>query len=289
MQQPTNLLERIRSRLNDVVDGMAELIKALPVRRIERNSGGVLFVGPEYWWGDLSPEQRATQLTLKRRYEPLAELHALLLRDAPKDLARQRGDADKHFRVWLELGSNWSIKPDAATNEKALKSATSELERTLSVLALTGSAEKILVPDTNSLLAEANPAKYRNLGGRSFVFMLLPTVLGELDKLKIGHRNPDVCEKAKKVITRIKGWRNQGSLVEGVTVDKSITVMAAPSEPDMGRTLSWLDATNQDDRIIASVLSLQVQRPAARIVLVTGDINLLNKADVAFVETADIP
>jgi len=288
MQQPTNLVERIRSRLNDVADGMAELIRTLPVRRIERNSGGVVFFGPEYWWGDLSPEQRATQLTLKRRYEPVAELHALLLRDAP-DLARQRGDADKQFRVWLELESNWSIKPDAAANEKALKSATSEIERTLSVLALAGSAEMILVPDTNSLLAEANPAEYRNVGGHSFVFMLLPTVLGELDKLKIGHRNPDVCEKAKRVITRIKGWRNQGSLVEGVTVDKSITVLAAPSEPDMGRTLSWLDATNQDDRIIASVLSLQVQRPSARIVLVTGDINLLNKADVAFVETADIP
>jgi predicted ribonuclease YlaK len=118
---------------------------------------------------------------------------------------------------------------------------------------------------------------------------LLPTVLGELDKLKIEHRNPEVREKARKVIDRIKGWRKQGALVDGITVDKSIKVKAASREPDLKHTLSWLDASNNDDRIIASVFALQAESPSAHVILVSGDINLLNKADVAMIETAEIP
>ena len=71
--------------------------------------------------------------------------------------------------------------------------------------------------------------------------MLLPTVLGELHRHEIEHRNEVVREKAKKIITRIKGWRNQGSLAAGVVVDSSIAVKASHSEPDMENTLSWLD------------------------------------------------
>ena len=118
--------------------------------------------------------------------------------------------------------------------------------------------------------------------------MLLPTVLGELDKLKILHRNPDVRDKAKKIIRRIKGWRKQGSLVEGVKVDKTITVMVEFKEPDMANTLSWLDSENSDDRIIASVLSIQASFPTSKIMLATGDINLQNKADSAMIEIVEL-
>jgi predicted ribonuclease YlaK len=146
------------------------------------------------------------------------------------------------------------------------------------------------VPETNSLLANTDPTAYRDIAGqKAFVFMLLPTVLGELDKLKVEHRNPDVREKARKVIDRIKGWRRQGALVDGITVDKSIKVKAASREPDLKKTLSWLDPRNNDDRIIASVLTLQSESPSAQVILVSGDINLLNKADVAMIETAELP
>lgn len=66
----------------------------------------------------------------------------------------------------------------------------------------------------------------------------------------------------------------------GVTVDKSIIVKAVHSEPNMKKTLSRLDATVQDDRIVARILALQAERPSARILLITGDISLPHKADV---------
>jgi len=107
--------------------------------------------------------------------------------------------------------------------------------------------------------------------------------LGELDELKMLHRNPEVREKAQKVITRIKGWRAQGPLLEGVLVDKTIQVRAIHDEPNVANSLSWLDPSNKDDRIIATTLHIQSRAPSARIVLVTGDINLQNKSDAASV------
>jgi predicted ribonuclease YlaK len=102
------------------------------------------------------------------------------------------------------------------------------------------------------------------------------------------HRNQDVREKAKKVITRIKGWRAQGPLLDGVLVDKTIIVRALHNEPKVADSLSWLDADNADDRIVASVLHIQATSPSAHVILVTGDINLQNKADAAMIETVEI-
>jgi len=282
------MVSRLRTHLSTVVDGLNHLIREIPVRRMDRAGGGIIFVAPDYYWGELSAEQRAVQIGLKRDYEPIAELFRLVLSRAPEDLIGQLADADQLFRVWLELQDNWKLSPRPAENEAALRADASSLEQILAVLEVTGATAVVVVPDTNSLLARPDPTGYRAVvGEESFIFMLLPTVLGELDRLKVEHRNPDVREKARSMITRIKGWRQQGSLSSGVTVDKSITVKACHSEPNMGTTLPWLDADIQDDRIVASVLALQAEQPSARIVLVTEDINLQNKADAALIETAE--
>ncbi len=147
----------------------------------------------------------------------------------------------------------------------------------------------VLIPDTNAIADNPDPTQYRAItGDDSFIFLLLPTVLGELDQLKNNHRNPDFREKVNKAITRIKGWRHQGHLPSGVTVDGTITVKAVAKEPDMSATLTWLDKENRDDRIIASVLDIQSSYPNAQVVLITGDINLSNKADLARIETSEI-
>lgn len=282
---------RIRSRLGPIVDGLAQLTKTVSIQRMDRGSGAVVYLGPEYYWGELSAEQRAAQFSLKRDYDALSELLAILMHGAPTAFAKQLQSADKGFRIWLEFGhSNWSLSPNGATNEKGLREAAGKLEPILAVLDKTGKSDVILIPDTNSLLAVADPTAYRGVAGsNSFTFVLLPAVMGELDRLKVEHRNEDVREKAKKVIIRIKGWRQQGSLMNGVTVDKSITVKASHSEPGMKATLSWLDADVQDDRIVASVLALQSDHPSACIILVTGDVNLLNKADAALIATVELP
>jgi PIN domain len=286
----TSASSRLRNQLSSVVTGISDLVGTLPVRRFEQGGGGIAFVGPEYYLGKATAAQQANQLLLKRNYETFAELLKLLLRGSPQDLVGPFEEADKRFRDWLELDASWSVTSSPLENAKKVQDAAKPLEQLLSVLDAVSEDEIILIPDTNSLLAASDPKEYRKVSGEnSFVFMILPTVLGELDRLKVEHRNPDVREKAKKVITRIKGWRNQGPLANGVTVDKTITVKAPHTEPDMKATLSWLDSDNRDDRIIASILALQAEYPSAHVILVSGDINIQNKADAALIETIEGP
>ena len=88
-------------------------------------------------------------------------------------------------------------------------------------------------------------------------------MLAELDNLKNHARDPTYRTKVNDVIRRIRGWRNQGSLLNGVRVHQTITVKAVPHEPRVEGTLSWLDPSNRDDRIIASCLELQISTNAA--------------------------
>jgi len=285
-----SMVIRLRLRLKSLVDSLSELVTALPICRSERNAPGIVIIAPEFYFGEFSDTQRAAQIELKRSYELLYAYLKLILRQAPEDLIQQVEDINKQFRVWLELGHNWSLTGDPKRNVVALKSVEREFETVLSVLENIGSGKTIIIPDTNSLIIQPDPTVYRTIAGSSeFIFMLLPTVLGELDHLQREHKNPELRNKAKKAITRIKGWRAQGALSNGVKVDGTITVQALYSEPDMKQTLSWLDEGVFDDRILAAALELLSAHPAARIVLVTGDINLQNKSDAAMIETAEIP
>jgi len=248
----------------------------------------VIFIGPQHYFDKLPPDRQKFQLDLKRDYERWIERVRLLLASAPKNLERQIDKADKACRAWIELSSTWSVKPNREHNATQVTSDFGIAAELLDVFGI-DDGRTLLVPDTNSLLADADPTSYRRAVDQlGFLFILTPTVLRELDELKVLHRNPDVREKAQKVITRIKGWRKQGNLLNGVTVDRSITVTAIAEEPDVSATLSWLDGSSSDDRIIASVLLIEARYPTSRVVLVTGDINLQNKADAAEVETAEL-
>ena len=62
---------------------------------------------------------------------------------------------------------------------------------------------------------------------------------------------------------------------------KSITIKMVAKEPAFERTLSWLQKDNNDDRIIASSIEYQIDNPSHKVFLVTSDINLQNKAEMA--------
>lgn len=280
---------RLQSDLVTLTNRLADLIQELPIEYFNRYRSSVVFIGPEYYWGEATSEQLNDQLAIKRDYEEWFDIFKSVFAKATDDLNRRINEADSRLRKWIELGSNWSISYDRSANEVKLRADVQLFYELLAILDTNESAETILIPDTNAIVSAPDPINYKSLASESaFVFLLLPTVLAELDALKINHRNPDFRDKVNKVITRIKGWRNQGSLREGVTVHQTITVKAIASEPQMENTLSWLDKSNRDDRIIASVLEVQSNQPSARVVLVTGDINLSNKVDVARIETAEL-
>ena len=282
-----SIATRLQSDLDALTDRIADLIREVPVER-RRKYDGIVVMAPTYYWGKMSFEQLHEQLAIKRDYEEWIDIFKSVFANAPDHLDRSIAKADNRVRQWIELKSNWSISFDRAANEEGLRADAKVFYEMLAFLDTNGPAATILIPDTNAIIGEPSPIHYRGIASSdTFIFLLLPTVLAELDALKNNHRNDDFRKKVTKVITRIKGWRNQGSLREGVTVDRTITVKAVANEPKMGKTLQWLDNSNRDDRIVASVLEVQSAHPNARIILVTGDVNLANKAEVARIETAE--
>jgi predicted ribonuclease YlaK len=150
----------------------------------------------------------------------------------------------------------------------------------------------ILVPDTNALIKAPDVGSYgAAVEHEKYTVIILPTVLSELDKLKTTHRNEDFRGKVESVIRRLKGMRQQGNMHEGVIVNKVITVKMIAQEPDFNKTLSWLDPTNNDDRIVAATLEVQRGEPSSKVILISADINHQNKAEMAnipFIEPPDI-
>lgn len=284
-----SIAAQLREDFKSLTDTLAAFLSELTIERMRRDQDGIVIVAPEYYWGELSHEQSNRQLAIKRDYDEWFSILRTVCGNTTEDLDARIKQADDFMRMWIELRSNWSLNPDISANEEILRTSVQQFIDILSIIDAGRPGTLILIPDTNAIIANPDPAQYRTIvGGGSFVFLLLPTVLGELDDLKNLHRNPDFRRKVAKSIARIKGWRNQGSLRDGITVDHDITVMAVATEPDMQGTLPWLDEGNKDDRVIASVLEVQRSYSTSGIVLITGDINLSNKADVARIQTAEL-
>lgn len=100
----------------------------------------------------------------------------------------------------------------------------------------------------------------------------MPTVISELDDLKEKNIESSRKEKAKKMIKRIKGWKTQGKVTEGITLNKTITLRAEVGEPLDNNLPAWLHLSKNDDKILAYILNIQIKSPSAIIILVTRDI-----------------
>jgi hypothetical protein len=281
----------LRKRLESIEAKMMELLDCSSII-VGRNDpyGGTFMVEPRTHWGQPDDKQRRLQIELKGVYAGWFEQFDLLLSDATSDLRRQIGEVDSFVRRWIEKEESWDLSTKMDENEAHFKQQILVIYGTLQTLDDPRHARVVVLPDTNSLIRCPEPAKYAAVvGAATYDFVLLPTVLGELDELKIKHRDEGFRQKVEGVIRRIKGWRNQGNLLDGVTVNKTVTVRTVAREPNFERTLHWLDKTNRDDRIVASVLELQRAMPSAALLLVTGDINLQNKAEAASVPHAETP
>lgn len=182
------------------------------------------------------------------------------------------------------------------TTEQAFAEAEESLDKQLELIAnLYDPVEgpPIYVPDTNALLWNPDLEKWSFDEVKRFTLVITAAVLGELDGLKIEHRNPDVRERAEGLIRRIKSYRGRGDLTSGVPLVRNVSAIKTIAlEPKVEETLPWLDASNEDDRILASFVEVMREHVRTPVILVTRDINLQNKAEYAglpFVEPPDPP
>ena len=282
----------LRGRLEAIEAKMMELLDCSTVSTWRNDpDSGVVFIGfPRHSWDEPDEKQRRLQIELKGLHTDWSEQMRLLFSGAPEDLQEHISETDDFVRKWIEKDSSWEIKPDKEENKRTFREKIVVFRDALNTVNDEKRARVTLVPDTNAFVWCPDPVRYGEIaGGQSYDFVLLPTVLSELDDLAMKARDESFREKVKAAIRRYKGWREQGRLLDGVTVNRTITVRSVAREPNFDRTLHWLDRTIRDDRIVASVLELQRAMPSAVIVLVTSDVNLQNKADAASIPCAESP
>ena len=142
--------------------------------------------------------------------------------------------------------------------------------------------DPIFVPDTNALLLNTRLEKWEFGNIKKFTLVVPAVVLSELDLLKINHKNQAVRAKALRLINQIKDYRRRGSLADGVPLASNRSYLKTTAiEPDFEHSLPWLDRTNRDDKLLASLLEVMRLHPHSPVALVTADINLQNKAEFA--------
>jgi hypothetical protein len=282
--------ERLVNELCKIDAGIVDLWRKSQIEKFRDDpASGLVFVGRSYYWKPLAIEPRAAQAKLLNQYRHWYEVFYRCHLQYSGDIRDDINNTNTDILSAIELKSDLGM---AATFEenRALLSNEIGLFRNLLEQHVPHEREFVIVPDTNALLKSADPSHYGAVvESVAFTFVILPTVLAELDGLKRAKANPTLGEKAEKAIRFIKGFRMQGSVLDGVTVAKTIMVRMIPSEPRMDQLPSWLDPHNSDDRIIGSALEIQSAELSAVVVLVTDDMNLQNKAEMAFLPWAEPP
>ena len=284
--------ERLLHELDKVEALMLELLDTSTIERFRNDpDSGIIIVAPPYYWGKADEQQQRLQMILKQAYLDWFERFQMLFDYASEEVHAEIDATHKSIMGWIDkTDRNWDVPPTIDEAKKKSAEKMSVFRRLIRLSTASSETRIVLVPDTNALIAVPDFVSYTNVAGQdAFQVVIVPTVLAELDHLKVTHRDAEFREKVNAVIRRIKGLRQQGSLLEGVTVNKTIQIKMVAAEPRFDRTLKWLDKGNNDDRIIASALEIQKAEPSALVVVVTSDINLQNKAEMARLPYAEPP
>jgi hypothetical protein len=266
------------------------LLKHSSIYQWNKPGGPVIVVSAHgnYAFHDLDEYGRQIQSRALEEYRRFYELLSVLLKGQPKDSLKQLSESDRVLMRTIEQTHTWCKTPQEAL-DRAVESLLAQ-QNLINHLYDSANGDAIFVPDTNALLYNPAIESWAFDNAPRFSLILLPTVLSELDSLKINHRNEGVRNKAERIIRQIKDYRRRGNLTEGVTVVKNrIDIVAIATEPDTESTLPWLDMDNNDDRFIASILEVMRGFPRSPVIIVTRDINLQNKVEFARIPFVEPP
>lgn len=282
----------LRDEVVELREGIATLLgQDAPLRDLNDSSSDIYIVGPSHVFTDLPLELKRLQSRLWEDYRHFIAIVRALLRIQSEETQRKINQYNEVISEVIEQTQCvWY-----STTGKALTAVSEAFEGILKIISCLhdlAEGSVILVPDTNALIYSPTFHEWVFDEFPSFEILMVPTLLAELDKLKNEHRNTDVRQKAQSVIRQIKEFRRRGSLNDGVNVNSRIRLRTFATEPQVTEVLPWLDPASQDDRIIASCIEIMRVHPRSIVALVTGDINLQNKAEFAripFIEPPSVP
>lgn len=272
---------------------MCELLDSLfptniLLRDLNDRGGSIIIVGPSHVFPQLDSAQRRICSRIGEELDHFMAVVRAMLRSRPKASQQSLSQAEKTLRA---VADQTHVHYSSTDEVKAgVTKALDELLALIIDLHDDSEGDILLVPDTNALLSSPALESWNYEDFDAFQLVLVPTVLAELDELKVSHRNQDVRDKANALIRQIKEYRRRGKLNAGVPIVRNrITLRALAVEPDLDASLPWLDRTNADDRILASCVEVMRTHPRAAVVLVSGDINIQNKAEFALIPFLEPP
>lgn len=233
----TQILHRYLEKIVELTDKLIETsdINYHPyeVERLSREIGvAIMTIVPDSSWSALNDEGRRCQRKVLDQWNRWLEKVRLLFSE---DAGRSRQDLEEaagKVTKWLDRSEpDFSIPKSLADAPSVFRKHVQPLFDLLEPFMADGSL--VVVPDTNVILRNQELPSWAEVVGRDeFVVLLVPGVLSELDEHKINHRVPEVREKARTFSNRIKGWRNQGSLSDGVRVQGKVYIDLQGSEED---------------------------------------------------------
>lgn len=133
--------------------------------------------------------------------------------------------------------------------------------------------KNIFIFDTNVILNDP----YSIFAYDNAEIVIPQTVLAELDKLKTGRADREVRFNGREFSRILFDLSQYGTLTDGIPLDNESVVRIFPFDSNQEIPKS-LNNRNADDRILACAWQTSRSNPAARVVLVTNDLNMLLKA-----------
>ena len=286
MKTMTASLAADAARIKAGIEALMALSSIQPKREYE----GFVVINPhgDRSWAELDIDGRRVQDRVIEDYRRYRDLVQVLIRGLPADGLAEFQKADDWVTKLVEQQRPTWYQFASEAEKKALE-AVDDIQALLERL-YSAEGETIIVPDTNALLFAPALDRWAFDWCDRFTMVFTPTVLSELDELKITHKNPTVRDKAQGLIRQIKEFNRRGDLLAGVPIVKGkVTARWIAVEPKVSESLTWLDDTINDDRLIASVVELIRRNVRTNVVVVTADINLQNKSSYARIPTVEPP
>lgn len=280
-------IEKIENDFNYIKGNLTKFIMDYSSLRYSPNPPGYISFS-EYYWVELNSEGIKLQSEIFIKYNHITELIEVMLSDVPTEYKVKFNQCKIVILSYIE--QNTQVCENSV--QEICTAGITELDLQLKLindLFVHNKNSYIFVPDTNALLINSELEKW-NFNCTKFEILIMPTVLSELDHLKLFGRNDNVRSNANKLVKQFKEYRRRGRLIDGVTIKKDkIIIKTFAIEPDFNRTLSWLKADNNDDRLLASFIEVLRKNPNDYVNLVTADINLQNKAEYANLPFIEVP
>lgn len=275
-------IQRIIAGLLDLKDKITLLLNDYSkIKRTIFQHDGFIRMSGDYDYCPLPTEAISLQNQIFVLFNLRFDLIDALLVDSTKDHKRTIKDNREDISDYIlqNRGTHLGNIKDAVFY---LNQRFEKVIQVLNLLFPSSDPRPIIIPDSNALYLNTDIEEWYFEGFDKFTIILTPSVLKDLDRHKIEHRNEAVRKKAIKLINKIKNYRGRGSLIKGVPIISGrIDLKSIAVEPDFSKALKWLDPENDDDRLIAEafdIIRANCNHPGY---IVTADINLQNKCEMS--------